>query len=490
MGFVFLSIGMMEGSSFLIVNRFVFGCSLILMTWAALLWGNSLGPPADRSGVSGVTCSTSGCHNDFPANVGGGSVSITGLPAEWTPGVTYPLQVSVSHSGASLYGFQMTGVDSNGAQAGGFVIGTGAAIQSGSAGGNTIDHIQHSFATTNSTFSFSWTAPNASSTGAVKFNVAANAANGNFSRFGDFIYSTETTVSPVTQTNGNGSAQTTFYFPQIADGTLAGGFFKTTIFVVNPASSGSANVTMTFTTSAGDPFNVSFVDSNNQPVGSGNVVTVAALAGGQSRKLISTAATPLTVGFATVTADAQIVASAVFSQFSGTPAQATLLSEAAVTSANTALNHAIFVDESGNFRTALAYANPSATVPANVTFNLMSLDTDSVPVLTTAPTALPANNHTSIFVDELFATDGQTNPLAVGHVGTMQVISDTPLALVSLRFEGSVFTSVPPFNLASLILGLETWARPVEAWAERGPWLSPLASLARLLGTLRANGWL
>ena len=317
------------------------------MTWAALLWGNSLGPPPDRSGVSGVTCSTSACHNDFPANVGGGSVSITGLPEEWTPGVTYPLQVSVSHSGASLYGFQMTGVDSNGAQAGGFVIGTGTALQSGSAGGNTIEHIQHSFATTNSMFSFSWTAPGASSTGAVKFNVAANAANGSFSRFGDFIYSTETTVSP--QTTDNGPLQTTFYFPQIADGTLPGGFFKTTIFVVNPASSGSANVTITFTTSAGDPFNVSFVDSDNQPVGSGNVVTIASLAGGQSRKLISTAATALTVGFATVTADASIVASAVFSQFSGTPAQGTLLSEAAVTSAGAVSNQAIFVDERRQF---------------------------------------------------------------------------------------------------------------------------------------------
>ncbi len=469
----------------MIVNRFVFVCSLCLMSWAALLWGNSLGPPADRSGVSGVTCSTSGCHNDFPANVGGGSVSITGLPTEWTPGVTYPMQVSVSHSGASLYGFQMTAVDSNGAQAGGFVMGTGTEVQPGLAGGNTLQHMQHSFASTNSTFSFSWTAPATSSTGAVKFNAAANAADGSFSRFGDFIYSTDTTVSP--QTTGNGTPQTTFYFPQIADGTLAGGFFKTTIFVDNPASSGSANVTITFTTSAGNPFNISFVDSDNQPIGSGNVVTVAALAGGQSRKLISTAAVPLAVGFATVTADAEIVASAVFSQFSGTPGQGTLLSEAAVISADTALNQAIFVDESGNFRTALAYANPSATASANITFNLMTLNTDTVPVLTVAR-SLPANNHTSIFVDELFATDGQTNPLAVGHVGTMQVVSDTPLALVSLRFEGSVFTSVPPFSLASLIPGLESWTRPVEAWVQQRPWLSPLASLARLLGTLRIGG--
>ena len=477
----------------MIVNRFVFGCSLFLMTWAAMLWGNSpracfsmtrsngtLIPP-DRSGVSGVTCNTSGCHNDSMPNPDGGSVSITGLPKEWTPGVTYSLQVSVSHSGASLYGFQMTGVDSNGAQAGGFVIGTGTAIRPGSAGGNTIEHIQHSFPTTDSTFSFSWTAPGASSTGAVKFNVAANAANGNSFPSGDFIYSRETTVSPVTQTTD----QTTFYFPQIADGTFAGGFFKTTIFVVNSASSDSSNVTMTFTRSNGDPFNVSFVDSDNQPVGSGNVVTIPSLAGGQSRKLISTAATALVVGFATLTADASIVASAVFSQFSGTPAQGTLLSEAAVTSASAVLNQAIFVDASGNFRTALAYANPSATTSANITFNLLSLNTGGVPVLTkTRPEPLGPSNHESIYIDELFATGDVTDPLADGHVGTMQIISDTPLAAVSLRFEGLIFTSVPPFSLASLMLPIESWMRPVESWVQQRPWLAPLASLARILSGL------
>ena len=129
----------------MIVNRFVFGCSLFLMTWAALLWGNSMGPPANRSGVSGVTCSTSGCHGQFPANAGEGNVSITGLPAEWTPGATYPLQVSVAHPGDRQYGFQMTAVDSNGAQAGGFVIGgMETAIRSGPVGGKTIEHIQHS----------------------------------------------------------------------------------------------------------------------------------------------------------------------------------------------------------------------------------------------------------------------------------------------------------------------------------------------------------
>lgn len=284
------------------------------------------------------------------------------------------------------------------------------------------------------------------------------------------------------------SAQTTFYFPQIADGTFGGGFFKTTIFLANPASTGSVDITITFTTSAGGPFNVSFIDTDGQSVGSDNVIAISSLAAGQSRKLVSTAATPIAVGFATVTATAPIAATAIFSSFSGSPENGTLLSEAAVTASNTGMSQAIFVDENG-FRTALAYANPSTTTPANLTFNLHGINTGGVPGLTTTIPSVAAMNHASLFVFELFRTDGMTYPLAVGHVGTMQIQSDIPVAIVSLRFVENLttFTTVPPFSLASLILPIESWARPLESWMAARPWLSPLASLGRILGALRSS---
>lgn len=277
-----------------------------------------------------------------------------------------------------------------------------------------------------------------------------------------------------------GTAQTTFYFPQIADGTFGGGFFTTTIFVTNPASAGSANVTLTFTTSAGGPFNVAFVDSNSQPAGAGNVISLTSLAAGQSRKLVSTAGAPLGVGFATVTSDAPVTATAVFSQLSGVPGQGTLIAEAAVTSANAATSQGIFVDQSGGNRTAMAFANVSPTTPANLTFTLHGINTTGVPVLTTTRPPLGAVSHTSIFVDELFSADGTsatTNPLVIGHVGTLNVTSSVPVALVSLRFNGLLFTSVPPFSLAALI-------SPIEGWLGSASWPAPLAAFGRVLSVL------
>ena len=68
------------------------------------------------------------------------------------------------------------------------------------------------------------------------------------------------------------SAQTTFYFPQIADG----GVFTTTIFIANPSSSPTpANVTITFNDFAGivpvftDNFGQQFVGAISLQIGGG-----------------------------------------------------------------------------------------------------------------------------------------------------------------------------------------------------------------------------
>jgi hypothetical protein len=260
----------------------------------------------------------------------------------------------------------------------------------------------------------------------------------------------------------------TFYFPQIADGTFPGGFYTTTVFVTNPASSGTANVTITFTQSDGTAFNVGFVDSNGQKVGAGNVVSLT-LAGGQSRKLLSTADLTIAVGFATVTSDAPIRATTVFSQFSGTPGQGTLLGEAAVTPADTATSQGIFIDETGNFKTALALANPSQTTPANLIFDLNAVNADGVAVLTTTR-QLQATGHRALFVNELFSTDGTnatTHPLVAGHVGTMNVTSDTEVALVSLRFSGPLFTTVPPFSLPGSV---PSGTALIKDWLDNPSW--------------------
>ena len=195
----------------MIVNRLVVAGTVLLVAWAALVSGNNLGGPnePDRSGVNGMTCSRSGCHFDLPVNTGAGNIAISGLPSEWSPGVAYTLTVTITDSNAQLFGFQMTAVDSNGAQAGNFTAGDSKSrVMTGNAGGNILQHIQHSFANPSNSFPVLWTAPATSSTGSVRFNAAGNAANGLNNSSGDFIYSTEATVSAATVTPPDDSIRT------------------------------------------------------------------------------------------------------------------------------------------------------------------------------------------------------------------------------------------------------------------------------------------
>lgn len=195
----------------MIVNRLVVAGTVLLVAWAVLVSGNNLGGPnePDRSGVNGVTCSRSGCHFDLPVDTGAGNIAISGLPTEWSPGVDYTLTVTITDANAQLFGFQMTAVDSNGAQAGSFTAGDSKSrVMTGNAGGNILQHVQHSFANPSNSFPVLWTAPATSSTGSVRFNAAGNAANGLNDSSGDFIYSTEATVSAATVTPPDNSIRT------------------------------------------------------------------------------------------------------------------------------------------------------------------------------------------------------------------------------------------------------------------------------------------
>ena len=454
----------------MIVNRGVFACSLFLMTWTALLWGNSLGPPADRSGVSGVTCSTSGCHNDLPANVGGGSVSITGLPAEWTPGVIYPLQVSVSHSGASLYGFQMTAVDSNGAQAGGFLIGTGTAIQSGSVGGKTIEHMQHSFASPNNTFSFSWTAPETSSTGAVKFNVAANAANGNFNQFGDFIYSTvETSVEGAALAPADAAAFDDLVVGQrmlsilptyYVDFVAAGRFEQTQGVAISAgsysyATTGPDTGTVVFNYDDGDSCtnSVTFVSRTNgrlsftcndgrigetswrlvddpdyvpiTPPGTGTGGSESFSIpdrGGRSTKSSGTAET-LRVGYGRIRAEAGSSTPAGIAIFQFRDSEGVLISEAGVPAVESVHEGRIFAEVNGPVNTGLAIGNPN-DVAATIRFYFTDTSgtrfgEDSF--------VLGAHQQRAEFLDQAPFNGGPS------VLGTFTFTSSVPVAVVALR---------------------------------------------------------
>lgn len=265
------------------------------------------------------------------------------------------------------------------------------------------------------------------------------------------------------------SAQKTFYFPQIADGIQTDGVsWKTTLFITNTAAANASNgdVTITFTTSQGAPFGIAFTGTGF--TSSGNTVSMT-IAGGQSRKLVSTGAGALTVGYATISAaSADVTGTAVFSEF--TPSGA-LISEAGVPAADALARQAVFVDTQSGFATGVAYANPNAG-PATITLALMNAQGQLV--VPTTGRSLAGTTHTAAFVSELFP-----GPQGQGVAGTMQITSSVPLAAIALRFSpGGLFTTLPPVSIASLL-------DPAVEWLERRPWISPFSSLAKLLGALK-----
>lgn len=155
---------------------------------------------AGRVGSPGeTTCNTSGCHTGNPLNASGGSVIIDapGLAnGQYFPGATYPINVTVSRSGAAIFGFGFEALRSTGANAGTLAITNSSQTQLKNAVilGNTRTNVVHQLnagvsSTGSKTFSFNWTAP-ASGTGNVTLYAAGNATNGNGSTSGDFIYST------------------------------------------------------------------------------------------------------------------------------------------------------------------------------------------------------------------------------------------------------------------------------------------------------------
>src|SRR5215472_11881623 len=99
------------------------------------------------------------------------------------------------------------------------------------------------------------------------------------------------------------SAQTTFYFPHIADGIMGNAVWKTTIFLTNPAASGVASGTVTLSQDnptaglAGTPFNITFTDETGAPVAAPIPFSINA---GQTKKYVSAGSTPYMGGFATV----------------------------------------------------------------------------------------------------------------------------------------------------------------------------------------------
>ena len=419
---------------------------ILLMALGSPLFGHINGPDPASNGIFGqAACNAAGCHVGNPLNspTGSGLLTLSGLPANWTPGQTYPLTVTISRTGSGRYGFQLSAVsDTGNTQAGTLAVSTSNRVSVITGGG--VQYAQHNAVSSalapTGVFVFNWTAPASATVGTVRFNVAANAANGDNANTGDFIYTRVDRVSAATAPPPPPPPIQTFYYPQVANGIQADGVsWKTSVFLHNPSTTATAEGFVTFTASNGTPFQLAFVDELNQSVStgsSGNAIQFS-LAPGATRKYISTGAGALLVGFATVTSSAIINGTAIFSKFAPNGA---LTSEAGVPASDTVARQSIIVDTVAGFLTGVAYANPGGTA-ASITLQLFNRDGAAIGAATT--TTLAPGTHTAAFI-------GQSPfPSAAPFVGTMQVTSNVPLAAIALRFNptGEFFTTVPSVPL-------------------------------------------
>ncbi len=157
-------------------------------------------PPSGLTGSNGSYCNN--CHGGA-LNSGGGLVTATGLPTSYSAGVQYNFSITISHGAANRtkWGFSIEARNSANQP-----IGTFSTTNPNAAVNGSTDELSHFNAVTTgpqSSFTYTnlaWSAPffTTPDDQNVTFYIVGNAANGNFSSSGDFIYaSTTLSVLPV-----------------------------------------------------------------------------------------------------------------------------------------------------------------------------------------------------------------------------------------------------------------------------------------------------
>jgi hypothetical protein len=151
--------------------------------------------PNVTGGFGEQTCHL--CHLDNPMNAPGGAVALDGVPPAFVPGQTYPVTVTIRREGLRRGGFEIAarfaGGRQKGRQAGSWRLVDARAQLIPGAVDKALTFVQHNQTGSRAatpganTWTIEWTAPPAE-TGAVQFNVAANASNNDDSPLGDFIY--------------------------------------------------------------------------------------------------------------------------------------------------------------------------------------------------------------------------------------------------------------------------------------------------------------
>src|SRR5262245_17425025 len=121
----------------LAVSLFLLACT------GGILLGFSGGPPLGSTGDFGEdSCNQPGCHSGNNLNAPGGTLTITGVPANYTPGNLYTITVTINRTNQRRWGFMLSARAVNtAAQAGTLIVTSQLNNQTGTQSG--IQYITH-----------------------------------------------------------------------------------------------------------------------------------------------------------------------------------------------------------------------------------------------------------------------------------------------------------------------------------------------------------
>lgn len=150
-------------------------------------------PPGFSGGFKEESCHA--CHFSSEPNLSPGRIVIDGVPAQFAAGEKYTFTVTLTRPGMTHAGFQLTArFKDNGAQAGTLAPGSaeksrlGVELQGGIQYANQKKDGSSVGASEVTRWTIEWTAP--ARRAPVVFHVSANAADGDGSANGDFVYTT------------------------------------------------------------------------------------------------------------------------------------------------------------------------------------------------------------------------------------------------------------------------------------------------------------
>lgn len=161
---------------------------------------HSSGPPNGFAGDPPLYETCVSCHSTYPLNSGLGHLSVTGLPAAYAPGVTYPLILTLTSHGPLRWGFEATMIKTSDQSRGGVLDPVDTTyVQVSRGAGMERDYIKQTLVGTfagqhdGASWQILWTAPEAGS-GTTHFYLAGNAANDDGRDTNDYIYAIDTAV--------------------------------------------------------------------------------------------------------------------------------------------------------------------------------------------------------------------------------------------------------------------------------------------------------